>query len=181
MSTLEATISTDDRYQIADSLRRIWRLVGVIRPYRGIFAATVLAGVCHHGATIASGALGAALVGAALSQASVALLSPYLWGLGALVLVRGAAQFIHMWLCHDLAYRILVDRRARLYPALERLAPGYLLQRRSGDLAVVAMADLEQLEWFYAHTVADVLIAISVTVGALAGLGLIHPILPVVL
>ncbi|MCS7288072.1 MAG: ABC transporter ATP-binding protein/permease [Roseiflexus sp.] len=181
MSTLEATISTDDRYQIADSLRRIWRLVGVIRPYRSIFAATVLAGVCHHGAAIAGGALGAALVGAALSQASVVQLSPYLWGLGALVLVRGAAQFIHMWLCHDMAYRILVDLRARLYQALERLAPGYLLQRRSGDLAVVAMADIEQLEWFYAHTVADVLIAIIVTVGALAGLGLIHPILPVVL
>lgn len=64
---------------------------------------------------------------------------------------------------------------------LERLTPGYLVRRRSGDLAVVAMADIEQLEWFYAHTVADVLIAIIVTIGALAGLGLIHPILPIVL
>lgn len=181
MSALDAMLSTDDRYQIGDSLRRIWQLVGVIRPYGGIFAATVLAGVCHHGATIASGALGAALVGAALSQASIAQLTPYLWGLGALVLVRGAGQFIHMWVCHDMAYRILVDLRARLYQALERLAPGYLVQRRSGDLAVVAMADIEQLEWFYAHTVADMLIAIIVTIGALAGLGLIHPILPIVL
>lgn len=185
MSSSELTFPTDrqaqGKAQAGGSLRQIWQLIGVIRAHGWLFALTVLAGVAHHGAMIASGAVGAALVGTALSGAPRDALMPFVWGLGGLVLLRGAGQFVHMWICHDLAYRILADMRGHFYWAIERLAPGYLLQRRSGDLAVAAMADIEQLEWFYAHTIADIVIAALVTLGTLIGLALIHPLLALAL
>jgi ABC-type multidrug transport system fused ATPase/permease subunit len=163
------------------SLHRIWQLSHIVRSHGWLFTATVAAGVLHYGAMIAGGAVGAALVAAAWSGAGLAALTPFFWMLGGLVLLRGLGQCVHMWICHDLAYRILADMRGQLYWALERTAPAYLLQRRSGDMAVAAMANVEQLEWFYAHTIADLVIAVLVTLGALIALGLIHPLLPLIM
>ncbi|MGQ9481990.1 ABC transporter ATP-binding protein [Chloroflexus sp.] len=87
-----------------------------------------------------------------------------------------------MWLAHDLAYRVLTEVRATVYRALERLAPVYLLERRSGDVAMAAMADVERLEWFYAHTIGNALMALVVTVGSFVALALFfHPLLALAL
>jgi ABC-type multidrug transport system fused ATPase/permease subunit len=175
------TVETTAVQATVSLLGRIRQLIRVIRPHRRLFVGTVLAGVCHHGAVIAGASVGAGLVGLVLGGEAFANLLPYFWILGILVFVRGLGQFIHMWICHDLAYRILADLRGHLYWALERLAPGYLLKRRSGDVAMTVMGDVEQLEWFYAHTVADVVITMLVVLGALIGLGMIHPTLPLIL
>lgn len=159
----------------------IWQLLVILRPHYWLMAITIAAGVLKHGATIGSAALGAYIVALAVIGSSAADLWPLVVGLGGLVLLRALMTWAEMWLAHDLAYRVLAELRVWMYWALERLAPGYLLERRSGDVASAAMTDIETIEWFYAHTAGTVIVAAFVVVGALIALGALHWLLPVAL
>lgn len=50
--------------------------------------------------------------------------------------------------------------RVRLFDKLEKLAPAYLLRRRTGDLAAMATQDVETVESFFARTVAPAFVAV---------------------
>ncbi len=61
-----------------------------------------------------------------------------------------------------MAYQLLGDMRVKLYDKLERLAPAYLLRRRSGDLVALATQDVEMIEYFYAHTIGPAVVSLLV-------------------
>ncbi|MDE0137153.1 MAG: thiol reductant ABC exporter subunit CydC [bacterium] len=151
-----------------------WQLLWMIRGYYGLMALAIVTGVLNQGATIASAALGAYMVGQVAVGATVADLGTPAIALGAAVILRAVMAWAEMWIAHDLAYRILAELRGHLYDALERLAPGYLIRRRSGDVASAAMADIETAEWFYAHTVGTFVVAVVVPLLAFATLGVMH-------
>ena len=44
--------------------------------------------------------------------------------------------------------------RVALFKKLDRLAPAYLVRRRTGDLVSMSTQDVETVEFFFAHTVA---------------------------
>ena len=158
-----------------------WQLLWVIRGYFGMMTLTIVTGVLNQGATIAAAALAAYMVGQVATGATAADLRTPAFVLAASVILRAIMAWAEMWLAHDLAYRILADLRGHLYSALERLAPGYLIQRRSGDVASAAMADIETVEWFYAHTVGTFVVAVVVPLLAFATLGAMHWTLPLTL
>ncbi len=159
----------------------IWQLLAILRPHYWLMAITIAAGVLKYSATIGSAALGAYIVALAVVGRSAADLWLFIVGLGSLVVLRALMTWVEMWLAHDLAYRVLAELRVWMYWALERLAPGYLIERRSGDVASAAMADIETIEWFYAHTAGTVVVAVLVVVGTLIALGSLHWLLPLVL
>ena len=159
-------------------LPAFWQLFGLIRPYYWLMGLTIGAGVLNYGAAIAGAAVGAYLVGAAATGTRAAQLIPALIWLGSLVGLQALMAWIEMWLAHDLAYRVLAEIRISLYQALDRLAPSYLLERRSGDLAAAIMSDVETLEWFYAHTVGSFVVAVIVALVVLLILAAMHPLLP---
>lgn len=184
MSTIECPVlkHTDRLPEHRHSSRpACWQLFGLIRPYYWLMGLTIGAGVLNYGAAIAGAGVGAYLVGAAATDTQAAQLIPALFLLGSLVGLQAIMAWVEMWLAHDLAYRVLAKIRTSLYQALDRLAPSYLLERRSGDLAAAAMSDVETLEWFYAHTVGSFVVAVIVALVALLILKLIHPLLPLVL
>lgn len=158
-----------------------WHLLGVLRNYPWMTLATILSGILNHSTAIACSTLGAYLVSSAIGATAVATFYPLVWLMGGLVLLRAVMAWLEMWLAHDLAYRILAVLRGQLYWALERLAPGYLLEQRSGDLTTTAMSDVEVLEWFYAHTTGTIVIALVVSIVALTILASIHWLLMVAL
>ena len=67
-----------------------------------------------------------------------------------------------------MAYRLLADMRVKLYDKLERLAPAYLLQRRSGDRW---RWPRRTSRWSstYAHTIAPAIVSLAVPLSVLAG------------
>ncbi len=158
-----------------------WQLLWMIRGYYGLMALAIVTGVLNQGATIASAALGAYMVGQVAVGATATDLRTPAVALGAAVILRAVMAWAEMWIAHDLAYRILAELRGHLYDALERLAPGYLIRRRSGDVASAAMADIETAEWFYAHTVGTFVVAVVVPLLAFATLGVMHWTLALVL
>ena len=71
--------------------------------------------------------------------------------------LAGVLHWLESWFAHDMAFRMLAEMRIALYRKLDRLAPAYLVRRRTGDLVAMATHDVELVEYFFAHTVAPLL------------------------
>ncbi|MFE0591684.1 thiol reductant ABC exporter subunit CydC [Micromonospora echinospora] len=155
------------------------RLLPAIAGHPRAFRGTLVANLLGQLTALAAAVLGAALVGRAVAGAPtpVGLVTG---ALGALVAVVTLATWWEMYVSHDLAYRILADLRTRVYDAITRIAPGGTGGRRSGDLATVALSDIETLEWLFAHIIAQVLTATVVLAVGTALAAWIDPWLPAV-
>lgn len=142
----------------------------------------IITGIMHQGVAIAASALGAYLVSLALTGSASASILPWIWVLIALVFLRAIMGYAEMWYAHKAAYGILAKLRVKLYRAIERIAPNYLLNKRTGDLSSTLMADVETLEWFYAHTYGAAVIAVVVPIIVLIVISvLIHPLIALIL
>jgi ATP-binding cassette subfamily B protein len=157
----------------ADAEQVGWRatlatLLSVVRPWRGTLAATILLGVARVAAFIGVGVFSALIVAAIRDGREISALVA-----GLLIAAPLAALFhwLESWLAHAMAYQLLADMRVKLYDKLERLAPAYLLQRRSGDLVALATQDVEMVEYFYAHTIAPAIVSVLVPLSVLGFLG----------
>jgi thiol reductant ABC exporter CydC subunit len=159
----------------------MWRLLKDMRAYWGGLLFSLACGLANHAMSIGSAVVGAYLVGIAATGAPVNELWPYFWLLVGLVIGRTVAAWLENLWSHLVAYKILGVLRMKMYWAMERLAPGYLAARRSGDLATSAMEDVDVLELFFAHTASPMVVALVVPFGALVGMALVHPVLPLVL
>jgi len=140
-------------------------LIRFIRPWRVKLGLTVLCGVGRVLAFIGVGVLGALVTAAVASNRPALLL---LTGLLLAAPLAATAHWLESWLAHDMAYRLLAEMRIALFAKLDRLAPAYLLRRRSGDLVALATQDVETVEYFYAHTVAPAFVAVLIPAAVLA-------------
>lgn len=147
------------------------RLLPVIAEQRAGFVWTVTAN-----AVVQLGALGIAVTAtwlagrtAATGTAPLAVTATILCGLAVLTAVM---TWRESWVSHDLAYRLITTLRARVFGRLRVSLPDRGTTRRSGDLAAVAFADVDRLEWLYAHTAAQALTSV-VLVAATATLSLL--------
>ncbi|RKS79613.1 ATP-binding cassette subfamily B protein/ATP-binding cassette subfamily C protein CydCD [Actinomadura pelletieri DSM 43383] len=156
--------------------RPVLALVPMVFGHPVLAGLTLLAGLLSHGLGIAAAAMTAWMVGEAVTGPGPTSLSTIFWMLILLVVAAALARWWQMWVAHDLAYRLLATMRIRLFDGLERRAPGFLLGRRTGDLAGTVTADVETTEWFYAHTVIDYAVAALVAVGSTVVLAFFHPL-----
>ncbi|MET8863789.1 thiol reductant ABC exporter subunit CydC [Nonomuraea sp. NPDC004580] len=156
-------------------------LLAVVRPYRLHLTGAIGSGVFDQALTVAIAAVGAWVAGTAITGAGVAELRPGLIVLACLVIPRAVLAFVESHIAHDMAFRILVDIRERLYAGFERIAPAHPKGHRSGDLASTVMDDVERLEVFFAHTLSPLCVAVVVPTGSVAALWFIHPVLALVI
>lgn len=166
------------RHGLVSRLRPLLRLLSGCRR---LLAGAIFFGVANQLLTITIAVLGAYLVGQAVTGATASELRPLLWTMVALIVPRAFTPWLESLLSHILAYRALVDIRDRVHRAFARLAPGYLIERRSGDLGATAIADIELLEVFFSHTLSPLAVAVAVPFSAAVALGLFHWSLPLVL
>ncbi|MEU2403562.1 ABC transporter ATP-binding protein [Streptomyces rubiginosohelvolus] len=148
-------------------------LLPVLGAHRATVLRTCLAALVDQAALVALVTLAAYTVGTAVTEhrppapGTVAVLI-------GLVLLRALATWREMDLSHDLAYRVLAELRVRVFDGLARSAPARIAGRRSGDLAATALGDVEALEFFYAHAIAQLLASgavFAVSAAVLAALG----------
>ena len=100
------------------------------------------------------------------------------WHIALMLLAFSAGYFLlnnlTIYWSHAVAFRALVDMRKSLYTKLDSLAPAYIIDRRSGDLARSALSDVNLLELYIAHTLPEFLQAVIVTPVALIIIGYFH-------
>ncbi|MDY6073354.1 MAG: ABC transporter ATP-binding protein [Eubacteriales bacterium] len=100
---------------------------------------------------------------------------------GILVLLTALFSYLDVQVSHDMAYRILTQLRDRCYDKLNDLAPAALMGKRSGDMISIVLGDVEQLEWFYAHTIGQLVVAVAVPAAALIFMGWLSWLLPAII
>lgn len=172
-------MTTPDRPNDTRRSGALRRLLPAIAGHPRAFRGTLLANLLGQLAGLTAAVLGASLVGRAVAgvPTPVGVVTAVL---GALVAIVTVATWWEMYVSHDLAYRILADLRSRVYDAITRIAPGGMGGRRSGDLATVALSDIETMEWLFAHIIAQLLTATVVLGVGTALAAWIDPWLPAV-
>jgi thiol reductant ABC exporter CydC subunit len=156
----------------------VTNLMRYILPWKGRLTAAFVFGVLRVVAFIGIGVL-SALVVLALKQGTS--YGVYLWALALVAPLAGVLHWLESWIAHDMAFRLLAEMRIDIFRKLDRLAPAYLVRRRTGDLMALATHDVELVEYFFAHTVAPAFVAILVPAVVLAVLAWAHPWLALVL
>ena len=142
-----------------------------IVPFKGKLLLTFGFGVTRVMAFIGIGTV------SALAVRAVKTGEPYTDFLILLAVLAPMAGFFHWfesWIAHDMAFRLLAQMRIALFEKLNRLAPAYMVRRRTGDMVAMATHDVELVEYFFAHTVAPAFVAIlipSLIVGVLVCFG----------
>jgi ATP-binding cassette subfamily C protein CydC len=167
---MSVAVTDEAQGERASTAHHVRALLRLLRPYRGLVLAAMLCGVVHQLTVLLTAATSAWLVGQAVTGASVAEMRGALVVLGVLMVPLALTPWLDSRLAHVAAFRSLVDVRGRLYDAFERLAPGGLIERRSGDLGATAISDVEQFEGFFAHTLSPLVVAATVPIAALTAL-----------
>ena len=143
------------------------RLLGLAAPYWLKTTLTFVTGVAYFLGSIAVGVIGALMVANVREGESIGLLAVLLM---LVAVLTGLFRFLENWVSHDMAFRLLADMRIDLFRKLDQLAPAYLLRRRTGDLVSMATQDVETVEYFFAHTIANAFVSLVVPGAALVTL-----------
>ncbi|MEM9683104.1 MAG: ABC transporter ATP-binding protein, partial [Pseudomonadota bacterium] len=142
-------------------------LTKLVLPWKGKLTFTFFLGVIRTLAFIGVG------VFSALTVAAIKTGQPYETYLIWLFIAAPSAGILHWlesWMAHDMAFRLLAEMRIDLFNKLDKLAPGYMLRRRTGDLTGMATQDVEKVEYFFAHTIAPAFVAVLIPAAVLATL-----------
>ncbi|MEQ8398360.1 ABC transporter ATP-binding protein [Thalassobaculum sp.] len=148
-------------------MRLVGMLMAMIVPWKGRMTLTFLFGVTRVIAFIGVGVISALIVLALKEGRPFEPLLPWLFVTAPLA---GILHWAESWLAHDVAFRLLAEMRIALFDKLDKLAPAYLVRRRTGDLMGIATQDVELVEYFFAHTVAPAFVAVLVPAAVLATL-----------
>ena len=149
----------------------VWiRLFGLVRPVKFQFLVTLALGMLHHGSVIVLGALSALLVGAVFRDEPLMTLVVLVCVFAP---ISSLLFYLESWQAHDMAFRLLARMRIDLYNKLEPLAPAYMVRRRSGDFVSVVGGDVETVEYFFAHAISPMIVAILIPGGLLVALAVI--------
>ena len=97
------------------------------------------------------------------------------------IVLQAVFAYLDILVGHDMAYRILAKLRILAYNKIDELAPAGLENERSGDLISIVLDDVEILEWFYAHTIAQIFVALFIPLATLIFMGSLSPYLPLTL
>jgi ATP-binding cassette subfamily C protein len=168
----EAGLPHGSRPSIVALSRRLFSIAGSQKgPLTVSTLASILGNFAHMG-LMASGAL---LI---LSCAGLNSVRPLIWG--ALMFLCsisiGIFRYLEGLVSHVAAYKLLADMRCNLFTALRRLAPARLLDRRKGDVLSVAVADIETIEFFFAHTIGPLFTMILLPLASLCAAAAVHPL-----
>lgn len=142
-------------------MHTILRLLPIIGTRRALFVETVAWSALTQLAVLGLGLGVAWTVGHVVAGEPVGLpLAAVV--LATLAVLAAATTWRESWVSHDLAYRLIATLRGRVFDALRRALPARARRRRSGDLTTTVVADIETLEWLYAHTAAQTVSALLV-------------------
>lgn len=97
------------------------------------------------------------------------------------VILSGLFSYLNVLISHDMAYKILALLRDKAYRKIDEIAPASMIGKRSGELISIILEDVEILEWFYAHTIAQLITSIVIPFISLIILGSFSIYIPMIL
>ena len=147
---------------IAEKLNKYQNIINLSKyvfRHKGRFFVSIVYGILEQIFTLASLLLGGYLTGLAFTGATVEEICSYFLVLLLCIIAKGVFSYLHMYVCHEVAYKVLEDLRGDVYDALAEAAPYNSTDYRTGDVSSIIMEDVETLEVFLAHILGDYIIA----------------------
>ncbi|HEX5416959.1 MAG TPA: ABC transporter transmembrane domain-containing protein, partial [Chloroflexota bacterium] len=111
-------------------------------------------------------------IGDPAAAAAIARLGLAIVGVTAL---RGACRYGDAIISHIVAYRILDELLVRVYAHLQRLPHRFFVGQQTGELAARAVGDVEAIEVFIAHAIAQAVQALLIPLAMVLVLFTINP------
>ncbi len=136
------------------------RLLGLLKPFWGRVALSVLLGTLTVLSAVGLMAASAYIISMAALSPSIAELQVAVVGVRFFGISRGLFRYLERLVSHEVSLRTLGLLRLQFYRLLEPLAPARLQRYRSGDLLQRIVGDIHHLEGFYVRAVAPGLVAI---------------------
>lgn len=99
----------------------------------------------------------------------------YLYIVLGLIVVNALFNYLDVLVSHDMTYRILTELRDHSFKKISEIAPGGMDSEESGNIMSTVLEDIEILEWFFAHTTNQIIVAIVLPLCSLAVLGYFSP------
>jgi len=140
-------------------VRTIFRLLGMLGPYRFRVALAVLLGVATVAGNVGLLSTAAYVISAAAVVSYISLLTIPIYLVRFFSVSRSFSRYFERLVSHDLTFRLLGNLRSWFYVCLTPLAPALLEGYRSGDLLSRLVEDVEELENLYLRAVSPVLVA----------------------
>ncbi len=158
---LDQDILATEGYGWSSVLAQLFRFAA---PWKRQVVATFIFGFARVSAYIGVGLLSALIAAAVRNDAAYNGL--LIW-LAVCAVTAAILHWLESWLAHDMAFRMLTEMRLSLFRKLDELAPAFMLRHRSGDVINLATHDIEMVEYFFAHTIAPVFVAVVVPTAVL--------------
>ncbi len=144
MSVLDT--QCDDTQHHEMELAPLGRTLGIARPAGRRLALAALLGAGAIAADIGLIGTAAWLISRAAQHPNESHLAVAIVGVQFFGLSRGFFRYEERLVGHDAAFRLLADRRVKVYQRLERLAPAGLPSFRRGDLLARVVQDVDSLQ-----------------------------------
>ena len=84
-----------------------------------------------------------------------------------LIIVNAVFNYLDVLVSHDMTYRILTQLRGRSFEKIAQISPGGIDSEESGNIMSTILEDIEILEWFFAHTTNQIIVALLLPVSGL--------------
>lgn len=156
-----------------------YALTKYIKGFVPTFAISVICTLLFKIMPVAIGVVTSYMISAALFGKTHVIMTMF-FAVAVLIVVDAVFSYLDILVSHDVAYRILTKLRDKAYDKIDEIAPAALENKQSGDLTSIVLEDIELLEWFYAHTISQIIIAFVIPTFSLILLGLFSWILPIV-
>ena len=140
-------------------MKNVVRLIASMKTYSRDIAITFISVFAKYLSTMCAAVLSAQMIALAINGTLASDFAGYMTGLCICVVIRGFSHFGELFIGHKAAYQIQRDTRVKIYYKFNELAPAYMNRHHTASLGTMAMSDIEILEWFFAHTVVNLIAA----------------------
>ena len=163
-------------YSMKEMNRRLLAIGRPIRKYIAISTIASVVGALSHMGLMGFGALwllaAAGFCDGMLTYAALTITCAVLIAL---------CRYLEGLFSHLGAYGILAKMRVHLFDAIDRISPAYMIGRETGDIMNIAVADIETLEYFFAHTIGPMFTVILLPITTVVLAWFVNPLYALVL
>jgi ABC-type bacteriocin/lantibiotic exporter with double-glycine peptidase domain len=130
-------------------------LIGLVKPLLHIMLAAIILGTAGYLCAIFLTILAGQVIVHGLIAGGAGSVKTIITLMLIIAVLRGILHYAEQYCNHFIAFKLLAIIRHKVFAALRKLCPAKLEGRDKGNLISIITTDIELLEVFYAHTIAD--------------------------
>ncbi|MCD5413587.1 MAG: ABC transporter ATP-binding protein/permease [Clostridiales bacterium] len=158
----------------------IFALLKYIKGFKIYLISAVISKILATASVLITGVLTSYIVGFALMGNPSKISTLCIW-VGVMVILTVLLSLFDAYISHDMAFRVLVNLRDKVYEKVDEVAPAAIEDKRSGNIVSTIMNDIAFFEWFFAHMLVEWIAVSIISISCLIFMGIFSVIIPIVI